>query len=198
MSACSLDLPIDGWQVMSADPGEREALRAEVAELNRRLALLERRLGGRAAPELPRGTFPALLCRAGADRIALPLAAIREVVPMVLLSAIPEAPPWVAGLLNLRGLAVPALDVAARLARGAARAEADDLVVVAQGEPGAVGLVVQEVLGVIELDGRDVAGPAAELSAAPYLGGAVHRDGATVVVLDVAALVDSSDLPSAA
>ncbi|KTT10503.1 hypothetical protein NS2R_19275, partial [Pseudomonas oryzihabitans] len=44
---------------------------------------------------------------------ALPTAAIRQVLPLLELTRFPAAPPGVAGLMNLHGVAIPVVDVTA-------------------------------------------------------------------------------------
>jgi chemotaxis-related protein WspB len=63
-----------------------------------------------------------LLFQLGADRYALPACDVAEVLPLVALKEIPTAPRGVAGLIDYRGAAVPAIDLSAlALGRAAAR-----------------------------------------------------------------------------
>ena len=52
-----------------------------------------------------------LLFQLGQDRYALDTGAIAEVLPLVAITAIPQAPAGVAGLFNYRGAPVPAIDL---------------------------------------------------------------------------------------
>ena len=54
-----------------------------------------------------------LLIALDADRYALDAGAVVEVVPLVALRAIPQAPRGVAGILNYRGTPVPVIDLCA-------------------------------------------------------------------------------------
>src|SRR5207248_4601981 len=47
----------------------------------------------------------------GADRLALDIRQVREVVPRVKLQPVTGAPPWLAGLLVYRGQVIPVLDL---------------------------------------------------------------------------------------
>jgi chemotaxis signal transduction protein len=60
----------------------------------------------------------ALVLPIGADRYALDLADVREVVPDPQLTPLPGAPAGVLGVLNLRGDVVPVLDTARLLGLG--------------------------------------------------------------------------------
>src|SRR5262245_13046718 len=96
-------------------------LHERVAALEREIHLLQRRLRGldrdRALPAA--GELALLSCRVAGERAAFPLEDVEEVVAIPALTALPEAEPWVAGLLNLRGRSIPVIDVEARVARRA-------------------------------------------------------------------------------
>src|SRR5690606_32186615 len=63
-----------------------------------------------------------LLFELDGDRYALPARDVVEVLPLVALKQIPDAPPGVAGVMDYRGHAVPVLDLSALVAgRPAAR-----------------------------------------------------------------------------
>jgi purine-binding chemotaxis protein CheW len=71
------------------------------------LASIER-TGDHAAPRY-------LVVEAGGQRFAWELTAIREIVPARAVTRLPGSPTWVLGLLNLRGMVVTVVDLAARL-----------------------------------------------------------------------------------
>jgi len=52
-----------------------------------------------------------LVFRLGADRYGLEAAQVLEVVPLVTLKVVPQAPRYVAGVMNYRGHPVPVLDL---------------------------------------------------------------------------------------
>lgn len=56
-------------------------------------------------------------------RYALPLEQVVEVLRLVAVTPVPEAPPWVSGVVNLRGRLVPMVDLRPRM--GLAPAEPD-------------------------------------------------------------------------
>lgn len=92
-----------------------------------------------------------------AEPLAVPMHAAREVVPERALTRLPGAPPWVAGLLNLRGRVVTVIDLAVQRGGAASRGP----VVVVESDGRRFGLRVAKVLGVQALDGREVVDVAA-------------------------------------
>ena len=80
----------------------------------------------------------ALLLPVGADRYAVELTAVREVVRGPAVVPLPGAPPAVLGVMNLRGEVVPVLDTAALLGSGRTGDAAFAAVVEAGDEPAAL------------------------------------------------------------
>lgn len=91
-----------------------------------------------------------LLVSASGRRFALPVGAVREVIPARSCTRIPGAPVAVCGLLNLRGRIVTVVDLATRLALPAGRATGRRVVVLRYADR-VVGLEVDEVLRIASL-----------------------------------------------
>ena len=56
-----------------------------------------------------------LCCEVGGQVLAVPTVALREIVRAQDCTPLPLTPPWVRGLMNLRGSPLPVLDLASRL-----------------------------------------------------------------------------------
>lgn len=70
-----------------------------------------------AAAQPPAGR--SLLRMAVADEVlAVPIEAVREILQVSRMTALPRTPPFVRGVMNLRGAVVPVFDLAARLGCG--------------------------------------------------------------------------------
>lgn len=119
-----------------------------------------------------------------AQTFALPAGQVAAVHRNAAATPVPGAPPFVRGLLNLRGELVPVLEVRARLGLGARPPRASDHLLLVEDGPGRVLLEVDRVLELRELpgeDGRPVPGGLAR--------GAVRTPEGAVVVHDAAAWV---------
>jgi chemotaxis signal transduction protein len=86
-----------------------EGLEHELADLRHTLAV---ELGH---PDLAAKGFECLQCRVAGQTVGILEQSVDQVVMICELSPIPESPPWIAGLLNLRGTLVPVVDVRARI-----------------------------------------------------------------------------------
>ena len=84
-----------------------------------------------------------VVCRAGRERFAVPVAAVREVVASPVLARIPGAPPAVHGLANVRGTLITA--VSAPVLLGDSDPLPSEWLVVLDLFGGKLGLLVDEV-----------------------------------------------------
>jgi purine-binding chemotaxis protein CheW len=83
-------------------------------------------------------------------RYGVDVARVREVVRGLPLTRVPLAPAHVAGLLNLRGQVLSAMDLRRRLGLPERPADAETTLVVVEAAEGALGLQVDEVGQVLE------------------------------------------------
>jgi purine-binding chemotaxis protein CheW len=127
----------------------------------------------------------------GGQLFGLPINRVRDVFMVQSMTAVPLAPPEIAGLINLRGRIATAIDLRRRLGLPAA-ATADLMAVGIEARGESYGLIVEGVGEVMRLgpDTRDenpihLSGPWAALSRC------VHRlENHLLVVLDVEAVLD--------
>ncbi len=110
---------------------------------------------------------------------------VRELLPMGEITRLPGAPPFVRGLLNVRGTIVTILDLGVRLDPLAEPATEGSILLVRHRDR-LVGVLVDEVADVRQLE-VDTSG--ASRAAGDLVRGVATLDGAPVVVLDLAAFI---------
>jgi purine-binding chemotaxis protein CheW len=117
---------------------------------------------------------------------------VQEVLCDQALRKVPLAPPELAGLINLRGQIVPALDVRRLLGLAERDRDADPVTVVLRTEQGAVSLQVDEMDDVLELDADSFEPPARNLdpALARVLRGVHKLNDRLLLVLDTARTVE--------
>ncbi|MES2821084.1 MAG: chemotaxis protein CheW [Pseudomonadota bacterium] len=135
-----------------------------------------------------------LIFHIGAARFGLPTAAVTRVLPMLACTAIPGAPPCVAGLVELHGRAVPVVDLGAiHGAASAAERQNTRLLLVeypgADGLPHPLGLLAEGVAGTARLDPTAVLDSGVRLEAAPQLGQVVATDQGLLQLIALQALL---------
>jgi purine-binding chemotaxis protein CheW len=91
----------------------------------------------------------------GGRWFGLPVERVREVIRHPSVTPVPLAPPVVAGLINLRGEVLLAVDLRIRLGVAAATPERPPVDLIFQGREGTVSLLADEVGPVLELREED-------------------------------------------
>lgn len=128
------------------------------------------------------------------------ISCVREVVEPGSMTRIPQMQPWFLGVMNLRGLAVPAVDLRARLGLGdAEQSLATRLILVdrqtAQGSQ-LLGVLVDAVLGVREYPENALVPPPRAGGAAPseLLAGVIADDDLYLQLFDDTRLLSVAEL----
>jgi purine-binding chemotaxis protein CheW len=91
----------------------------------------------------------------GGRWLGLPVERVREVIRHPAVTPVPLAPPVVAGLINLRGDVLLAIDLRVRLGLPAAKPERPPLDLIFHGRDGLVSLVADEVGPVVQMREED-------------------------------------------
>lgn len=168
---------------MREDAEQRRArvLRERAAKLAR--ADVETR---RAEPD-----FEVAVCRVGDERLALPVARVREIVPLPPLTLLPGAPAWLLGIAQVRGTLLSVVALGTLLGLGGSGTNARYAALL-DADQGPIAFTIDEVLGYRRLYTTDLAerGAAGGERQRPLLG--VTQD--LVVVLDVEALLARPEL----
>lgn len=130
------------------------------------------------------------LTLAGRD-LCLDVANVQDVIKLGEVTPVPRAAPWIAGVMNLRGHIVTAIDLRARLGLDAAKDDSKAMCVVVQLGGEAFGLIVDGVgdVIVIEDDMREPDPPTLEPQWRAVSRGVVRRDDALLLEIDAAALL---------
>lgn len=128
-----------------------------------------------------------LLFQLGKDRYALEANRVVEVVPLVGLQQLPQAPKGVAGIFNYRGRPVPAVDLGELAVGQPARERFSTRIIIVNypddsGTNHLVGLIAEHATEILRKDAQDLMDPGVNLGAAPYLG-PILMDGASSIRL---------------
>jgi len=127
------------------------------------------------------------------ERLALPLDQVKLALRMVSVTPVPDAPPWVIGVIDLHGRVIPVTDLRQRLGHPAKEPHLDDRLLVMSLDERTFALVVDEVTEVIELSGSEVETPPDPLGDSRYLSAVVRREDGLILILDAANLFPSAE-----
>jgi chemotaxis-related protein WspB len=116
-----------------------------------------------------------LLFQLGKDRYALEASRVVEVVPLLALKQVPQAPRGVAGIFNYRGRPVPAVDLGAlTLGQPASELFSTRIIVVNYPDEGGtnhlLGLIAERATEMVRKEAKDFVDSDVRLGTAPYLG----------------------------
>jgi purine-binding chemotaxis protein CheW len=133
-----------------------------------------------------------LIFNLGDEFYGIPVLQVREIIPLMEITPIPRMPPFIRGVINLRGKIVPVLDLRLRLELAAAEPTRTTCIVVAQvitssGSSSQMGLVVDGVAEVVNISPADIE-ETPEFGAKPgirFLCGIAKAKGKVVALLDM-------------
>jgi purine-binding chemotaxis protein CheW len=130
---------------------------------------------------------------------AVPVDTVVEILDMRPMFRLPEAPPYLAGLIDVRGRSVPVIDLRVKLGLPAtATTETTRILVLEitiEGRPLALGLIADRVFEVMALDVRQVEAPP-DIGVkwrSDYISGVGRRAGGFVIIFDLPRLFSSTD-----
>jgi purine-binding chemotaxis protein CheW len=143
-------------------------------------------------PSPDRTTVDVALVRLDTERIAFPLHCVLQVLPAVAVSPLPGAPSVVTGVVNLRGMVLPVLDLRARLGHPTGRLDPDHHIVVCRIEDRRIGVWVDHVEGILRLQTADIV-DADEIAATRHLKGVVLLSDGVLLVCDMRSFIAADE-----
>ncbi|HOX57348.1 MAG TPA: chemotaxis protein CheW [Candidatus Paceibacterota bacterium] len=116
-----------------------------------------------------------LLFQLDQDRYALEASRVVEVVPLLEMKQLPEAPRGVVGIFNYRGRPVPAVDLSALTLGQPARERFSTRIIIVNYPDGGgtnrlLGLIAEQATETMRRDAKDFLDSGVKLDHAPYLG----------------------------
>jgi purine-binding chemotaxis protein CheW len=154
-----------------------------------------------AAPTArPQGELKLIGFELGGQAFALPITQVKETIVLRPLTRVFLTPPWLAGLINLRGDVVAVIDLAAFLALGRTRPSDETRVVIAWLGGRKIGVLVDRLRDSLTVDAHALAPPPPTLAADAAeltMGVVTNPAGPPVCVIDIERLLDSQRLKAA-
>jgi len=96
--------------------------------------------------------------RSGDQEFGADIMTIREIRGWTPTTPLPHAPSYVCGVINLRGVVLPVVDLKARLAQGATDATQKQVIIVVKCANRTIGLLVDAVSDIITVTSADIQG----------------------------------------
>ena len=126
----------------------------------------------------------------GEDQYGVDIMAVREIKGWSAITHLPKQPDYVRGVLNLRGVMVPIIDLRCRFGQGVTEATSMHIVIVVQIGPKSVGLLADRVLDIVTFDAAQIqpVPRIAETARLDFLSGLVTIEGQMIALIDLAHL----------
>ena len=138
-----------------------------------------------------------LTFRLGAESYGIDILKVQEIRGWEPPTTIANAPPFIKGVINLRGVIVPILDLRVKFRLPETRYDEFTVVIILNVASRVVGVVVDSVSDVLSLD-PDVIRPTPEFASATfdtkYITGLTNLDEGLLIMLDIEKLMTSADM----
>ena len=124
--------------------------------------------------------------RVGQQSYGLPIACVREIVRPPDITAVPQSPEYVAGVMNLRGRILPVIDLRKRFGQPSATSSKNRILVLAM-DGKLTGVLVDAASEVLKI-GQDAVEPSPKLfgdTNERYVTGVAKHMGRLIILLDV-------------
>ena len=129
----------------------------------------------------------------GDDQYGVDIMAVREIKGWTAITHLPRQPEYVRGVLNLRGVIVPIIDLRCRFGQGLTEATSLHIVIIVQVASKLIGLLADRVLDIVSLDGLQIqpVPRVVQSSRVEFLAGLVTIEGAMIALIDLPNLLNS-------
>jgi len=138
----------------------------------------------------------------GEDQYGVDIMSVREIKGWSEITHLPKQPEYVRGVLNLRGVMVPIIDLRCRFGQGLTNATPLHIVIIVQVGVRQVGLLADRVLDIVSIDAAQIqpVPRIAQASRIDFLAGLVTVDSAMIALIDLPNLLslpvgDHEDAP---
>lgn len=136
----------------------------------------------------------------GSEEYGLEILKVREIIGYMDITAVPQMPVYVKGVINLRGQVIPVVDLRAKFGMQTADVTEETCIIVVEihqdGCKFSTGIVVDHVQEVLDIDGKNIEEP-------PQFGSSVNTDfilgigkvgEAVKILLDISKVLGSSEI----
>jgi purine-binding chemotaxis protein CheW len=123
----------------------------------------------------------------GEEQYGVDIMAVREIKGWSEITHLPKQPDYVRGVLNLRGVMVPIIDLRCRFGQGETAATPLHIVIIVQVEARLIGLLADRVLDILSFEASQVQAvpQVARSSRIDFLSGLVTIDGTMIALVDL-------------
>jgi purine-binding chemotaxis protein CheW len=134
--------------------------------------------------------------RIGRETFGLPISIVREIVRVPEITAVPNAPDYIEGVINLRGRIIPIVDLRKRFGQKSVEASKKNRIVVVELGSRAFGLIVNSASEVLRIPPSEIEEPnnVFQEGELEFVTGVGKLKGRLVILLDVSKILKRGEL----
>lgn len=130
------------------------------------------------------------------EQYGLDISRIKEIISLMPITHIPKTPPFVKGVINLRGSIIPVVDIRLKFGMNSIEETVDTTIVIYEVDKVSIGFIVDRVEDVVTLDNDNI-------SDAPDFGGSIDTtfisgvaevEEGVIMILDLKNIFDNNEL----
>jgi purine-binding chemotaxis protein CheW len=141
-----------------------------------------------------RGELQLVIFRLGKEEYGLPITKVQEINRLVPVTKLPKTPPFMEGIINLRGRIIPVIDLRKRFQLNAEAYTDDTRILIAEVSGQTVGIVVDMVAEVIRLERAQVEPPPQTcILEARYIDGIGKYNERLIILLNIDSILTSQE-----
>ncbi len=146
-------------------------------------------------PDLATGHMEIINFAIGDDQYGVDIMSVREIREWSNVTHLPRQQDYVRGVLNLRGVVVPVIDLRCRFGQGLTACTATHIIIIVHLEDRQIGLLADQVLDIVSFDQNEIQPvPAvARSNRARFLAGLVPVEGTMIALVDLPHLLSEDD-----
>jgi len=151
--------------------------------------------GAAAHHELAEGSVEFISFAIGDDQYGVDIMSVREIKEWSNVTHLPKQPKYMRGVLNLRGVVLPIIDLRCRFGQGLTECTPTHIIIIVYVEGRQVGLLADRVLDIVSFEKKDAqpVPSVARSSEARFLSGLVTVEGSMIALIDLVSLLSGDD-----
>lgn len=152
-----------------------------------------------AVKNLTQGSNELIAFRIGDQEFCVNIMMVREIRGWTPATALPHAPPFVMGVINLRGVVLPIVDLAGRLGMKTAEPTPRHVIIVTQVKSKVIGLLVDAVSDILTVTDENIQ-PTPEISSdleRQYARGILAMEGRMICLLELESVFPDTESEAA-
>jgi len=136
----------------------------------------------------------------GDDQYGVDIMAVREIKEWSNVTHLPKQPDYVRGVLNLRGVVMPIVDLRCRFGQGLTEATPTHIIIIVQIGQQQVGLLADRVLDIVSFEQKEIqpVPRTAHRETTDFLSGLVTHDNIMIALIDLQHLLEEKAAAAAA